>query len=198
MKFFVTVSILLAALAFSACNNSKTYIELRKEEDNAIDKFLSSDDHWVSNLPADGEEFETAENSDNPPYYKLEDGVYMQIQSIGYLDSTNTFFVSGDKVYFRYTRMSLTSWADGTISTSGNMSDASGSSDTYYFSYNPSVTGSTYSVYYEYGLGIEYPLKYVGNGALLYLIVPSKMGFSSEVSSVVPYLYKIKYNLKEN
>jgi len=33
---------------------------------------------------------------------------------------------------------------------------------------------------------------------LLNLVVPSKMGFASEISDVIPYLYTIKYNLKEN
>lgn len=69
--------------------------------------------------------------------------------------------------------MSLTDWADGIVSTSGNMNDASGGSDKYYFTYTTQM-GSNYSMYFEYGLGIQYPLRYVGNGALLNLVVPSK------------------------
>ena len=179
-----------------ACDDGKTYIELREEEDKAIEKYLTSDGRWVADIPADGI-FLTEENSENPPYYRLPDDVYMQILSMGYLDSTRHFFVVDDKVYFRYTRMSLTDWADGIVSTSGNMSDASGSSDQYYFTYTTQM-GSNYSMYFEYGLGIQYPLQYVGNGAMLRLVVPSKMGFSSEISDVIPYLYTIKYNLKEN
>lgn len=196
MKLFVTISLFFSLCAFVACDDGKTYIELREEEDNAIEKYLTSDGRWVADIPADGN-FLTEENSENPPYYRLQDEVYMQILSIGYLDSTRHFFVAGDKVYFRYTRMSLTDWADGIVSTTGNMSDASGSSDQYYFTYT-TQTGSNYSMYFEYGLGIQYPLQYVGNGALLRLVVPSKMGFSSEISDVIPYLYTIKYNLKEN
>ncbi len=195
-NFFTLTALFFSLCALVACNDSKTYIELREEEDNAIEKYLTSDGRWVADIPAD-RNFLTAENNENPPYYKLPDDVYMQILSIGYLDSTKQFFVADDKVYFRYTRMSLTDWADGIVSTSGNMNDASGSSDQYYFTYT-TQEGSNYSMYFEYGLGIEYPLKYVGNGALLRLVVPSKMGFSSEISNVIPYLYTIKYNLREN
>lgn len=196
MKFLVTISFFISLCAFVACDDGKTYIELREEEDKAIEKYLTSDGRWVADIPADGN-FLTEENSENPPYYRLPDDVYMQILSMGYLDSTRHFFVVDDKVYFRYTRMSLTDWADGIVSTSGNMNDASGSSDQYYFTYTTQM-GSNYSMYFEYGLGIQYPLQYVGNGAMLRLVVPSKMGFSSEISDVIPYLYTIKYNLKEN
>lgn len=196
MKFLVPISFFISLCAFVACDDGKTYIELREEEDKAIEKYLTSDGRWVADIPADGN-FLTEENSENPPYYRLPDDVYMQILSMGYLDSTRHFFVVDDKVYFRYTRMSLTDWADGIVSTSGNMNDASGSSDQYYFTYTTQM-GSNYSMYFEYGLGIQYPLQYVGNGAMLRLVVPSKMGFSSEISDVIPYLYTIKYNLKEN
>ena len=196
MKFFITISVFFSVFAFASCDDGKTYIELREEEDNAIEKYLTTDGRWVADLPGDGN-FQTAENTDNPPFYRLPDDVYMQILSMGYRDSTNSFFVADDKVYFRYTRMSLTDWADGIVSTSGNMNDASGGSDKYYFTYTTQM-GSNYSMYFEYGLGIQYPLRSVGNGALLNLVVPSKMGFASEISDVIPYLYTIKYNLKEN
>ncbi len=190
-------------MTFVACNDGKTYIELREEEDEAIEKFLSTDGRYTASIPAN-RQFITAQDSENPPFYILPDGVYMQIQSIGVLDTTKkNFFRVNDKVYFRYNRMNLKYWADGIASIdrpdswAGNWSDASGSSDSYFFTYTTNE-GANYSSYYEYGLGIEYPLQYIGNGAIVNLVMPSKMGFSNEISSVVPYLYKIRYALKEN
>ena len=199
MKIKIGTGLVFAALAcmlLFSCKNGKSYIELRKEEDNAINKYLSSDGRTTAPLPEDGN-FLTLENSENAPFYILPDGVYMQIARMGYRDSTGTFFRSGDRVYFRFERMSLTLWATGVERWGGNWSDSSGASDTYFFDYT-TQEGTNYSQYFQYGLGIEYPLRYVGNGAVLNLIVPSKMGFATEISNVIPYLFKIRYNLKEN
>ena len=200
MKIKIGTGLVFAALAcmlLFSCKNGKSYIELRKEEDNAINKYLSSDGRTTASLPADGN-FLTRENSENPPFYILPDGVYMQIVKMGYREPSGTFFRPGDRVYFRFERMSLTLWATGVDDRwGGNWSDSSGASDTYFFDYT-TQEGPNSSQYYQYGLGIEYPLRYVGNGAILNLIVPSKMGFASEISNVIPYLFKIRYNLKEN
>ena len=200
MKAKILIWTLLVAVAsplFFSCKKGKTYMQLRKEENAAIDKFLSSDGRHTAPLPEDGN-FLTFENSENPPFYILPDEVYMQIISMGYIDNDSTaFFRSGDKVYFRYSRMSLTLWANDVEMWSGNWSDATGSSDTYFFDYT-TQTGANYSMYHQYGLGIEYPLQYVGNGAMVNLVVPSKMGFAGEISGVIPYLFKIRYTLKEN
>lgn len=199
MKIKIGTGLVFAALAcmlLFSCKNGKSYIELRKEEDNAINKYLSSDGRTTAPLPEDGN-FLTLEDSVNAPFYILPDGVYMQIARMGYRDSTGTFFRSGDRVYFRFERMSLTLWATGVEMWGGNWSDSSGASDTYFFNYT-TQEGPNYSQYFQYGLGIEYPLRYVGNGAVLNLIVPSKMGFAADISSVIPYLFKIRYNLKEN
>ena len=202
IKFYTFIATLASTLLFAACNDGKTYMELREEEDEAIEKFLTTDGRYTAPIPSNLE-FITAQDSEKPPYYILPDGVYMQIQSMGVRDTTGKFFRANDKVYFRYNRMNLKYWADGISSLTnpdswaGNWSDASGTSDSYYFTYT-TYEGSNYSSYYEYGLGIEYPLKYVGNGAIVNLVMPSKMGFSNEISSVIPYLYKIRYALKEN
>ena len=67
----------------------------------------------------------------------------------------------------------------------------------YYFDYVEDYNVPM-SQYYTYGLGIEYPLAYLCDNAKVYLVVPSKVGFSESVSSVVPYLYYIEYNIAKN
>ena len=51
MKLFVTISLFFSLCAFVACDDGKTYIELREEEDNAIEKYLTSDGRWGGRYP---------------------------------------------------------------------------------------------------------------------------------------------------
>ena len=52
-NFFTLIALFFSLCALVACNDSKTYIELREEEDNAIEKYLTSDGRWVADIPAD-------------------------------------------------------------------------------------------------------------------------------------------------
>ena len=47
MKFFITISVFFSVFAFASCDDGKTYIELREEEDNAIEKYLTTDGRWM-------------------------------------------------------------------------------------------------------------------------------------------------------
>lgn len=53
---------------------------------------------------------------------------------------------------------------------------------------NNTLTSTT-----QYGEGIQVPLEFLGYNCEVDLIVSSTLGFTSEISSCIPYLYK---NLK--
>ena len=173
----------------TSCKDDKTYAELLQDEQDSIDKYLKG--YRVADIPANLDDLETTNGdreSADAPYYRLEDGVYMQIISKG----NGTPIQKGDKVYFRFLRQNL-----NTLASTGS-ADAVGNFyyeniDDYYFNYNTVTTSSSTT----YGLGIEYPLQYVGNKAVVKVIVPSKMGFTESISSVIPYLYLIEYSLSE-
>ena len=161
----------------TSCKDDKTYAELLQEEQDSIDKYLKG--YRVADIPANLDDLETTNGdreSADAPYYRLEDGVYMQIISKG----NGTPIQKGDKVA-----------STGSADAVGNFYYEN--IDDYYFNYNTVTTSSSTT----YGLGIEYPLQYVGNKAVVKVIVPSKMGFTESISSVIPYLYLIEYSLSE-
>ena len=187
---FILIMLLCGFLFIgTSCKDDKTYAELLQEEQDSIDKYLKG--YRVADIPANLDDLETTNGdreSSDAPYYRLEDGVYMQIISKG----NGTSIQKGDKVYFRFLRQNL-----NTLASTGS-ADAVGNFyyeniDDYYFNYNTVTTSSSTT----YGLGIEYPLQYVGNKAVVKVIVPSKMGFTESISSVIPYLYLIEYSLSE-
>ena len=140
------------------------------------------------------------EISNKVPFYELPNDVAMQVVNKGNGRKIN----QGDRVYFRFLRINLNSWASAPYTIKMFDLNEGGVGNYYYPDINDYYFNYTeeYSVvvsqYYTYGLGIEYPLAHLYDGAQVYLVVPSKVGFSESVSSVVPYLYFIEYNIAKN
>ncbi|MEF9923904.1 MAG: DUF4827 family protein [Muribaculaceae bacterium] len=167
----------------SSCSKTKSYAELLDIERKAANTFLASQ-RVCNTIPADSI-FEVGEKA---PYYKLdEDGnVYMQVLKAG--DKKNNKAEVNQLIYFRFMRISLIDWANGSDPTpEGN--DNNMQFPTTSFRYlNYDLTSST-----QYGSGVQTPLNFLGIDCEVNVVIKSQYGFSSEISSVIPYKYKIRY-----
>lgn len=181
---------ILPILSLAACKDSKSYSELLDDEEKAVNSFLAHQ-RVVAEVPVDTLfEFETGENA---PYYKLdEDGtVYMQVLKTG--DRENNKARYNQNIYFRYGRISLISYAAGNDDTPvGNFGNMNGYEAS--FRYNNYSLATTY----EWGSGIQMPLKYLGIDCEVNLLIKSQSGFSSEITNVIPYLYNVRYFRSKN
>ena len=188
VKIFIFNTVLaVLAVVFSGCGKTQTYAEMLKQESESIDKFLSYGGRFTAPIP-----------SNTVPFYELSNGVYMQPVNKG--NGTKITTTSpNNKIAFRFLRINLNTWASNPYeiemfsTTNGGVGNYYYSDiKDYYFFYDPVYTASS-SQYYTYGMGIEYPLAYLTDESACYLVIPSQMGFSDGVSSVVPYLYYVEY-----
>lgn len=203
VKIFIFNTVLaVLAVVFSGCGKTQTYAEMLKQESESIDKFLSYGGRFTAPIPSNVDEIlatgDRLHVSNTVPFYELSNGVYMQPVNKG--NGTKITTTSpNNKVAFRFLRINLNTWASNPyeIEMFSNTNGGVGNyyySDIkdYYFFYDPVYTASS-SQYYTYGMGIEYPLAYLTDESACYLVIPSQMGFSDGVSSVVPYLYYVEY-----
>ena len=165
--------LLVAGFVSNGCSDDKTYVEKLADERKAIQKFLA-DKQTSSTLPEDG-------NFDPNIYYSLGDGVYMQVENAGDL---NRMAEAGAIVLFRYKRTDLFTME----TTDVNWNVSSEDSD-----YQPAILYYQTTTSSSYGEGIQLPLKYVGEEAVVQVLVPSKMGSSVDEGNVIPILYLIRY-----
>lgn len=181
IKWMCAVATLFACLLIMpSCDKTKSYAELLAEEDAAVEEFLDTQ-VVIEEIPADSI-FLVGEDA---PYYKLdEDGyVYMQVLYLG--DGGMAKY--NDVVFFRYSRINLLTWADdGEQVPSGNDSDLA---EAYSFNFQNTELNSTS----QYGEGIQQPLYYIPLNSRVNLIVKSKAGSLNDLTSVVPYLYNVRY-----
>ena len=87
-------------------------------------------------------------------------------------------------------RFNIVDWCvngEDDITLVGNMNDMN--NPTTYFLYdNYSVDVSS-----QYGEGIQLPLKFVGMGSEVNVIIRSQVGISDEIADVQPYHWHIRY-----
>lgn len=193
------MAVAVSAIVLSGCGKAQTYAEMLKQESESIDKFLSYGGHYTATMPSNPDEIAASGDerrvSNTVPFYELANGVYMQPVKKG--NGTKITTTSpNNKVAFRFLRVNLNTWAasphDIAMFNEGVGNYFYSDISDYYFFYDPVYTASS-SQYYTYGMGIEYPLAYLTDESSCYLVVPSQMGFSDGVSSVVPYLYYVEY-----
>lgn len=170
-------------LAMPSCKKSdiKTLSEMKSEQKDAIKQFISERGISVKEL----KEEELPENIDSNVYYHFPNGLYMKILSKGEgqaeKDKTNVFL-----------------YADGFFFSKGDMTPTSSFHALSNGSYLP--VEFTYTEYYSdgyqhfklipqgvYGLnfeslmceGMAYPMKFLGDGARVSLIIPFEIGPTS-------------------
>lgn len=162
--------------------NPCTLEDLKKTELRAIKKYLSKFD-VVDQLPAIAD----IQVGSVAPFYKLnsEGTVYMQVVRKGTAPAAS----EGETIYFRFLRYNLLSYLENGVlpNGEGNMN-----------SLIPAATsfelGSDKPATTQWGTAIQMPMILgLPVDSEVNLVVASEAGFTSEISSVIPYLYNIRY-----
>lgn len=167
----------------ASCEDNKSYSELLKEEEQAVNWFLAQQ-KIVPYIPADS----VFDIGADAPYYKMdEDGyVYMQIVDSGNPDSRPQ---KGETVYFRYLRRNIKDYANGINSAwSGNAENLLGAKPMSLIYGNTVLENTT-----QWGEGIQVPLGYVGYDSEVNLVIQSPKGPYSLQTECIPLQYNIKY-----
>lgn len=181
IKYFILGCII--GLGMVSCSDSVSYAEKLSDENKAVNLYLSNY-RVVDKIPADSV-FEIGQDA---PFYRLDDegNVFMQVIRPGNKEVNKA--VNEQLIYFRFTRYNLTYYYNyNELIPEGNSTDMDYAPTSFRFN-NTSLQSST-----QYGTGIQMPLKFLGIDCEVNLIVKSQYGFTSEMSSVSPYLYNIRY-----
>ena len=193
-------------LAFQACNNGKTYAELKDEEREAIRRYIELNDIKVINEAQFEAQDSTTDVSANE-YVLFESGVYMQVIERG---SGEVLEDGRYDILVRYWEAMLS--ADGTSDTISTNMNANiyahpdefkltkqGRALSASFSGNGAMSEAHGSAYVPSGWLL--PFNYIKVGretsgrSKIKLIVPHSEGTSTASGQVVPCHYEITYQL---
>jgi len=178
---------ILISCIFSACNNGKSLQELLQEEQKAIDRFIGENNFVVvKNYPSDGV-FKEKE------YYRTTEGLFFHVVDSGNGNRAQLL----DDISVRFDSFQFVKDA------------ASGDTTKYYYPYTSTYFSSGYLIpsgqpySFVYGIGQTYsssyspvcqawviPLPYVGEDAVVDMIIPSSLGSSTDLNNVTPIFYK--------
>ena len=183
---------LIGVVIIAAGCNGNTYPRLRDKEDRLIANYLSRNNYTILTEEPDdnhvwGEkEFYKVKGVDNL-YFRLisrGDSVLVDTLSDGKKDTLDLSIVANDVIIARYKRWELTENAD-TLSYWTTLEQA------YPYEFHYLNTTECEAVAWHLAVGLmEYP------NSVCEIIVPSKLGFSAEQSTVTPYAYILKINVK--
>ncbi|MDR3060934.1 MAG: DUF4827 domain-containing protein [Dysgonamonadaceae bacterium] len=167
------LSLIAVIIFISSCNDQKTAQELIQEEKKAIERFIARNGiRTLSSYPKDGV---FAENE----YYRNPDGLYIHV-----VDSGNgRRVVVSDEIQVRFDEMQY--FKSDTSSVSSDLI----SIDPFAFLYGNPYSYDNYGGYYTC-IGWVIPLSYVGEGAIVNLIIPSNLGASGDQNAYRPVFYK--------
>lgn len=182
---FKSLAITAAAIAvlspMSACNDHKSYAEMLEEENKSVNSFLA-DQIVEEELPADNK-FVTGNDA---PYYPLdnEGNLYMKVVSIG----DGEMVEDNQLVYFRFSRFNLSGYTSmEELKEEGNSNNVEAGNMSFRYR-NYTLESSS-----QWGSGIQKPLEYLPLGSEIWLVVKSQYGWLAEESSVIPFLYHLRY-----
>lgn len=164
------LSVLSIAIALSSCSKSKTAQEMMRDQQKAIKKYIDWNDIKLIK-EEDGKAFpkEFKENE----YYLTSDGLYIQVIDTG----IGVKYTTGEYVNIRFdTTMDIEAYVTGDVEGPSTISHI-------YFPYTLIYGLNDYTNANDGKLelacdGWIYPLRFVGKGAAVNLIVPSKHGSS--------------------
>lgn len=162
--------------------NPNTPEDMKRTENIAMKKYLSGF-NVVDVIPAINE----IKVDSVAPFYKLnpEGTVYMQVVKMG----AEPVATSGEKIYFRYLRYNLLSYLENGALPDGQGNLNSATQDVSFFE-----LGSDKPSTIQWGAAIQMPMLLgLPVGSEVNLVVASEAGLTSEISSVTPFLYRIRY-----
>ena len=192
--FSWVLGLVVVVLATTSCSSSETYADKLKEERKQIDRFLSAQGFEVlSSYPAD------SVFKENQFFRDPDTGVYINV-----IDSGNGKRASATDladVYFRFYDTATLPVDNSTIDKTNG--DAGGSQPvSFIYGNSNSYTSTNTSSYYNYiylSPGVTVPLKYVGEGAVVRLIVPFAQGsYYQSLSYQAIYYGRLKYEKINN
>lgn len=173
---------LMSALTFSSCDDGKSYADLLTEETHAVNYFLAN--HRVVNeIPADS----VFEYGENAPYYRIDEdsNLYMQVINPGTPDNKVKY---DELIYFRYTRYNLKYYFEtDELVGSGNSNNLNVQATSFRYG-NTALSSAS-----EYGMGIQAPLNFLGVDCEVNLVVKSQLGPTSDIASVIPFMFNLRY-----
>lgn len=184
-----------ACVTLGACNDRQSYAELLRDETKATNYYLSNF-QVINDIPADSvlisveDMMATGLSREDAmkvtPFYRLNlDGtVYMQVVRYGNGGKTK----DNQLVYFRFNRYNLSYYySSGEWFSDGNATDLGTEATS--FRYNNYTLQSSY----QWGSGIQLPLRFLPLYSEANVVIKSTVGITSEQSSVIPYLYNVRY-----
>jgi len=175
----VVFLMIVSCVSFS-CNQRKSLQELLQEERKAIDRYIVTNDLTIlKDYPKDGV-FKEKE------YFRTNEGLFFHVVDSG--NGTRAQLLTDVAVRFEYSQyIKNVVKGDSSVILPFDYGDfylyhpfsfVFGISQTYSSSYSPVCQAWVI------------PLLYVGEGAVLDLIVPSSLGASADNSSISPVFYK--------
>lgn len=168
--------VIVSSLLFSSCDNSKTYAERLDEEKSLIAKLIA--DSFVV-IPFNKDSLYTKQNKH---IMKMSDGLYIAVISKGNMQDTA---VTGTVVTYRFKNSRILQLSDTIIYE--NVSNQYPLEFAYKKTSASAFMTSTNLVSCE---GVQKPLTFLGNGAKVKLIIPSKISFTDlQDVSIVQTLY---------
>jgi len=177
------LSLLALLMAVSSCSDSKSYADLLNEENQVVNAFLAQH-RVVETWPG----VDNCEVGEDAPFYCVDDegNVYMQVIRKG----DGTFPEEGEHVSFTYLSYDLNYYVVGSDSNvgSGNLNSPGSSAATYFIFDDYTLEQSSH-----YGTGIQIPVKLLGFGSKVNVVIKSQAGPSAYMSYVIPFLYDIAY-----
>jgi hypothetical protein len=177
------LSLLALLMAVSSCSDSKSYADLLNEENQVVNAFLAQH-RVVETWPG----VDNCEVGEDAPFYCVDDegNVYMQVIRKG----DGTFPEKGEHVSFTYLSYDLNYYVVGSDSNvgSGNLNSPGSSASTYFIFDDYTLEQSS-----QYGTGIQIPVKLLGFGSKVNVVIKSQAGPSAYMSYVIPFLYDIAY-----
>jgi len=191
------LGIIATCMFFDACSDSVTYAELLDDEKKSISNFIKDNDINVISQTEFQDKGCVTDVSKNE-YVLTTSGVYMQIVDKGSDNMADTIR-NNDMVLARYAEYRLEKDSAATLVMSNLTESQIANVDIFrYMVYGSNTFGifSSGMMYYVYQnqsvpQGWLIPFTYVRDGARVKLIVPSKMGHETAMSSVKAYYYDI-------
>ena len=173
------VTLLCLGFMFQACDDTKTYAEQLEDEDNAIKDFISKNNIKVLSL-ADFEAKGNTTDLKTNEYVALSGGVYMQIVYKGTGDSIKI----GDRVQIYYRTWLIDSTLiDYNVTPQGH----------YYDPLEFDVTPPNGSSVVE---GLNEGIKFMQQGTVAGLIVPSQIGYGQSGYQLVPAFSTLLFEIR--
>ncbi len=172
------------AAALTACDDTRSYAEMLSDENKSVNMFLV--DHKVIGYEKRDSTFQF-EYGPDAPYYQIDEEaqIFMQVIDPGTPDNRVKY---DQLVYMRFQRYNLNYYKDGELPDgSGNNSDLTNGSASFRFNNFQAQSSS------QWGEGVQVPLIYLPLDCEVNLIVKSQMGRYDEISTVIPFLYNLRY-----